>query len=146
MRTKAVILAAATTLLTAIGSMALATDSGTVTGTWLLEDGSMAIEIAACDDGLCGTLVWLQHEGEVGTVVLSKLPAEANGKGSYKYGEFVDVNTGRTYYRCELRVQDDGRLRLQGQAGVVKDGRVVTSRFPTTLHFTRTDKAALAAS
>lgn len=103
----------------------------------------MAMEIAPCDESLCGTLVWLQQDGELGGIVLTGLPLDANDKGVYKGGDFTDVSSGRTYYRVELRVQDDGKLRLQGMAGVMKDGRVVTSRFPTTFRFTRTELESL---
>ena len=74
----------------------------------------------------------------IGQVVLSDLSIEPDGKGRHTEGELADPETGKSYYRCELRI-DDGRLRLEGQMGVTRRGRVVLSRFSTTLHFARAE-------
>lgn len=134
MKTK--IRAATSTVLSAISAIVEAPDPAAIEGNWLLEDGTMAIEIAPADRGLRGTLVCLHNDADAGGVALTELSLEPTGKGVYKGGEFRDPGTGRRYFRCELRVQDDGKLRLHALAGG-KDGQKANARVSKTFRFTR---------
>ena len=116
-------------------TLAAEIDAPVVTGTWMAPEGTYALEIKPCEGSLCGTIVWAEDESLIGTVVLSDLKLEANGKGKHTDGELADPESGKNYYRCELGVDDQGRLELEGQIGVTRRGRVVLSRFATKLHF-----------
>lgn len=108
-----------------------------VAGMWMAEGKTYALEIAPCEQGLCGTVVWAEDESLVGKVVLTAVSLEVNGKGAHKDGEFTDPAADKTYYRCEVLVDEEGHLRVEGQAGVMRRGRPVLSRFATKLHFVR---------
>lgn len=114
-------------------------DPPAIAGRWMAPEQTYAIEIAPCEGSLCGTIVWAEDESLVGKVVLTELALSANGKGEHGDGELADPESGKTYYRCELGLDEDGRLQLEGQMGVMRHGRVVLSRFPTKFHFTRVE-------
>lgn len=114
-------------------------DPPAIAGQWMSPDQTYAIEIAPCEESLCGTIVWAEDATLVGKLVLTELALPANGKGEHGKGELADPESGKTYYRCELGVDDEGRLKVEGQMGVMRHGRVVLSRFPTTMHFTRVE-------
>ena len=114
-------------------------DVPAVAGTWMSPEGTYALEISPCEEKLCGTIVWAEDASLVGTVVLTDLAMQENGKGHHVDGQIADPETGKTLYRCELGVDDEGRLKLEGQIGVPRRGRVVLSRFSTTLHFDRAE-------
>lgn len=112
-------------------------DPPAIAGMWMIEGEAYALEIGPCEQGLCGTVVWAADESLLGQVVLTDVSLDTNGKGAHKDGEFVDPVADKTYYRCELLVDDEGRLRVEGQVGVMRRGRPVLSRFATKLHFVR---------
>jgi len=123
--------------LLAVPVAAEATDPPAVAGMWMAEGEAYALEIAPCEQGLCGTVVWAMDESLVGRVVLTDVSLDVNGKGAHKDGEFADPATDKTYYRCQLQLIEQGQLRVEGQAGVMRRGRPVLSRFATKLHFVR---------
>lgn len=133
-------------------------------GTWLTEDGGTAVEIARCDNALCGQIVWLERATEedgserldannpdpalrsrplLGLQVLSGCSGEPDGKGRWTDGELYDHESGKTYYRTTLSFEAPDTVRLKGSAGVVHNGRVVTSKFGRTQSWTRVDPAQL---
>jgi uncharacterized protein (DUF2147 family) len=108
-------------------------------GLWMAGDGEYAVELAPCDEALCATVVWAEDEMIVGKVVLIDALLQPNTDGVHKNGEFMDPMSGKTFFKCELRVDDEGSLRIEGRNGVMRRGRVVLSRFPTRMHWTRVD-------
>jgi len=112
---------------------ALQSDAGTIAGTWLDEGGEAAIEIAACDAGICGEIVWLREpfvEGDKPKLDIHNADAalrdrpiiglrllqgfRSDGEGRWSGGRIYDPNNGKSY-RCKLELEDGGKvLRIRG--------------------------------
>jgi len=108
-------------------------EAATVHGIWLDEDGEAAIEIAACEAGICGEIVWLREplvEGDKpkldihnGDRALRDRPIlglrllegfRPDGPGRWTGGRIYDPNNGKSY-RCKLELEDGGEtLKIRG--------------------------------
>lgn len=114
--------------LVALGAFAVspAAAADDVTGLWKTADGDLAVRFAPCDDGLCGTLVWVSGgmELDVRNPDGSKRDRELAGlailagfedKGdTWKGGEFYDPIAGTSFRNCKIELDDDGSLKLSG--------------------------------
>ena len=127
----------------------------TVHGIWLDEDGEAAIEIVACEAGICGDIVWLREptvEGDKPKLdihnpdgALRERPIiglrllhgfHADGPGRWSGGRVYDPNNGKSY-RCKLELEDDGAtLKIRGY--------VLAPLFGRTTRWARTERADLA--
>lgn len=105
----------------------------TVYGIWVDEDGEAAIEIAACEAGICGVIIWLREptvEGDKpktdihnADVSLHDRPIiglrllegfRPDGPGRWAGGRVYDPNNGKSY-RCKLELEDGGEtLTIRG--------------------------------
>lgn len=126
-------------------SSAATAAAGTAAGLWYAEGGAAQVEIAPCDDGLCGRVVWLRSpldergcelrdernpdarlrdRGVVGLEVLRGLTPGADA-GVWEAGTIYDPASGRTY-RCSASLDGADRLRLRGYVGIPLLGRTTT--------------------
>jgi uncharacterized protein (DUF2147 family) len=115
-----------------------------IEGSWEADDGDAHVEIHPCDQGVCGRITWysdaIDEHGRARTdvnnpdrskrdrAIVGLQILELNGpdkKGTYR-GRVYDPKNGKTY-RCNARLDDEGRLRLRGYVGVSLFGR--TSRW-----------------
>lgn len=125
--------------------------AATVHGVWLDEDGEAAIEIAACEAGICGDIVWLREplaEGDkpkldihnpdetlrdrpiVGLRLLDGF--HPDGPGRWTGGRIYDPNNGKSY-RCKLELEDGGKtLKIRGYVLTPLFGR--TTRWQRVEH------------
>lgn len=113
-------------------------------GQWYAEGGAAVVEIAPCDDRLCGRVVWLHSPlGEDGCklrdknnpdLALRKRPLiglqildglVASDHVSWTGGTIYDPVSGNTY-RCRLELDGHDRLRLRGYVGIPLIGRSTT--------------------
>ena len=142
------LLSLALTLTPAVAGAPVVTED--LLGVWLTEDGTMAVEIAPCGENLCGTVVWLSDDADgsvaVGTEVLSDLSGDPDDKGRWTGGKVYCAESDKTYYKTRLTFENADRIELKGFAGVLHNRRVVTSRFDTRLHWTRSSREALTGS
>ncbi len=92
-------------------------------GLWQTADNSGVIEIKACGDALCGSLVGFRdqpppkdyrHESECGLQFIQ--PMRLDKDGSY-HGQILDPETG-DMYRATLTLAADGTLHLRGYLGI----------------------------
>jgi len=122
----------------------------TITGTWLVEDADAHVEVSACGDSLCGTIVWLlepfdeygnekldihnpdeslRRRRVMGLEVLrvSRRPRDDNAMWR---GTVYDPKIGKSY-NCKTHLLDGGDLKIRGFIGV--------SLFGRTVHWTRVE-------
>lgn len=121
-------------------------------GQWLTEGGKSRVEIAECDNSLCGKIVWLAEPlDEAGQEKLDKNNPDAalqsrpilglallNGfvpgdeKTVWVDGEIYNPEDGETY-SCTLTLQDDGTLKVRGYVGLPLFGKTqIWTRAPKT--------------
>lgn len=121
-----------------------------IEGTWLSEDGEAAIQLIACDEGICGEIVWLQEPtDDAGTIkhdINNPEPAlrprpiiglrllygfRPDGPGRWTGGRIYDPNNGKSY-RCKMELEDAGAtLKIRGY--------VLTPLFGRTTRWLRTE-------
>ncbi len=113
---------------------ARAWDSRAVFGAWWTPDHSGVVDIAPCPAGLCGTVIGVTDLRPDGT---AKLDAKGhsrchlqivpggtvNGDGVWD-SHIVDPDDEKTY-TIQLRVDDQGRLRMRGYIGIPLFGQTV---------------------
>ncbi len=110
----------------------LATD---VLGTWVVQDSKSLIEIARCEESVCGTLEWFPELETITTPILdSNNPDDAlktrelkgikiiydfkeTSKG-WRKGRIYDPETGKTY-KSKLTRIDSQSLRVEGCIGPI---------------------------
>jgi uncharacterized protein (DUF2147 family) len=128
--------------------LAPAAGAASPTGLWWAERGFAQVEIADCEDGLCGRVVWLRHPFDedgcalrdvenpvpalrarpvTGLVILRALRPRPGAPDEWDGGEVYDPSSGRTY-RAALRMDGLDRLELHGYLGVRLLGRSTTWR------------------
>lgn len=115
-------------------------------GRWYAEGGAAQVEIAPCDDAICGRVVWLrapfdEHGCELrdrfndepslrdrsvlGLEVLHGLQPAAHDARLWEHGSIYDPASGRTY-TCRLTMLDDDRVEIRGFLVVPLLGRSTT--------------------
>ena len=142
------LLSLALTLAPAVAGAPVVTED--LLGVWLTEDSTMAVEIAPCGEDLCGKVVWLSDDADgsvaVGAEGLSNLSGNPDEEGNWTGGKVYCAETDKTYYKARVTIENPDRIELKGFAGVMHNRRLVTSRFDTRLHWTRSSREALAGS
>ena len=114
-------------------------------GLWYAEGGAAQVEIAGCDDALCGRVVWLRwpfdehgcelrdvenpdpmqrKRGVLGIHLLRNVRASPERPGEWS-GEIYDPTSGRTY-DAVLQMDGPDRLRVHGYLGIRLLGRTTT--------------------
>ncbi len=124
-----------------------------VTGVWMTQKRTAAVELARCDGTLCGRIVWLadptRPDGDIkrdsenpdpalrdrpwcGTEVITGL--ERTGPGRWDGGRFYYFKHGRAY---DLAVEREGdTLRLRAYVGLKALGRTeIWERADPSLEF-----------
>ena len=109
-----------------------------ILGKWLTESGHGIIEIARCENAVCGRIVGIDRmpsetmptdvmgRSQCGLKIISEV---AQAKDNAWYGNIVNPRDGATY-RAKLWVDGDGRLNLRGYVGIPLLGSTqVWSRF-----------------
>lgn len=120
--------------------------SGSLLGLWLTQDGDAHIRLERCSDGLCGSIVWMKEpldetgaerrdaenpdpalrDRPVQGLTILRIGDAPDARGVYGEGRIYDPKSGRTY-RCTLRHDGEGALKLRGYLGISLLGR--TSRW-----------------
>ena len=116
------------------------------TGLWWAEGGYAQVEIAACDDALCGQVVWLRHPLDAsgcalrdvenpdpglrdraveGMQILRDLRPASDVPGEWNGGRIYDPGSGHTY-SAVLQTDGPDRLQLRGYLGFRLLGRTTT--------------------
>jgi uncharacterized protein (DUF2147 family) len=109
-----------------------------ILGKWLTESGHGVIEIARCENAVCGRIVGIDRTPS------EPMPTDVTGRSQCGlqtiseamqanddawYGKIVDPRNGAIYH-AKLWVDDDGRLNLRGYVGIPLLGSTqVWSRF-----------------
>jgi uncharacterized protein (DUF2147 family) len=114
-------------------------------GLWWAEGGAAQVEIGECNDGLCGTVIWLrspfdengcpvrdvrnpdvQERGRslIGVEILRGLRATESRDG-WSGGEIYDPTSGR-HYSAAVSLDGADRLRVRGYLGIRLLGRTTT--------------------
>jgi uncharacterized protein (DUF2147 family) len=109
-----------------------------ILGKWLTESGHGVIEIARCENAVCGRIVGIDRtpsepmptdvtgRSQCGLQIISEAMQAKDGAW---YGRIVDPRDGAIYH-AKLWVDDDGRLSLRGYVGIPLLGSTqVWSRF-----------------
>jgi len=123
-------------------------------GLWLLPNQRIRLEIAPCDDRLCGTLVWFKHPNDAQGLPLvdSKNPDPAlrarplmgltvlhdlrqTGEGIWEDGTIYNPDDGKKY-QARMSLEDDGTLHVRAF--------VVVEVLGATQVMTRVDRDVLA--
>ena len=115
------------------------------TGLWWAEGGAAQVEIAPCDDALCGRVAWLRSPFDergcalrdvenpnpaqrardvLGIDLLRNVRASPERSGEWS-GEIYDPTSGRTY-AAVLQMDGTDRLRVRGYLGIRLLGRTTT--------------------
>jgi uncharacterized protein (DUF2147 family) len=131
----------ATISLLAVASMAQAADP--VLGKWLTKGGKSHVEITKCGAGLCGKIVWLKEptykDGKpkvdrknkdtklrsrplMGLAIVQGFK-KADDKGAYWTGGTIYNATDGKTYKCYIKLQSDGRLKVRGYVGIKLFGK-----------------------
>ena len=116
------------------GGAARAADPAAV-GLWVVQDGKAAVAIAPCGDKLCGAITWLKtplnDQGKPKTDIHNSDKAlqarllcglqmlsgfAADGDNAWSGGQIYDAEHG-DLYSSNMRVQDDGTLKVRGYIG-----------------------------
>ncbi len=121
-------------LMISLSNTTLATESQDVYGEWLTEGDSAQIRIEACEQGVCGTLIWLNpnslNAGETAETVkdfhnkdpelaqrnllgLTMLWGFEPGKQGWKGGKIYDPESGKTY-ASKIKRLDNNILQVKG--------------------------------
>jgi len=137
--------AAAVIIGLAISSSARIASAASPIGLWYAEGGAAQVQIDACEEALCGRIVWLRspfdedgcdlRDGRnpdgalrnrpiIGLQVLTGLQTSADGQ-LWSGGTIYDPTSGRTY-RCTAQLDGADRLHLRGYIGVPLIGRTTT--------------------
>ena len=111
-------------------------------GVWLTEGGKSQVEIAECEDRLCGTIVWLAEplddEGRektdknnpedslksraiIGLPLLDRF-VPGDEENVWIDGKIYNPEDGETY-SCTLTLQEDGSLKVRGYVGLPLFGK-----------------------
>lgn len=122
------------------------THAATPVGFWYAEGGAAVVEIMACENALCGRIVWLrspfdeqgcdlrdQHNPKaalrdrtlLGLPILHGLQQADPHEPVWSGGTIYDPSSGRTY-QCRVTLDSENRLRLRGYIGVSFFGRTTT--------------------
>lgn len=130
----------------AFGSSAARGADTSPLGLWWAEGGAAQVEIAACDAGLCGRVVWLRSPLDedgcpmrdernpepalrgrelVGVELLRGLRRSRSSPETWADGEIYDPTSGRTY-RATLSLDGPRRLLVRGYLGIRLLGRTAT--------------------
>jgi uncharacterized protein (DUF2147 family) len=138
----------------ALASPAVSADGDAVLGVWVTapeKDGYAKIELTKEDDRYHGEIVWLSEprypaddrRGMGGQVKVDREnpdPAlhdrpilglrilknfEYVGQAQWKRGTIYDPSNGKTY-KCQLKLLDEGTLKVRGYIGVSLLGRTTT--------------------
>jgi uncharacterized protein (DUF2147 family) len=95
------------------------------TGDWLVNDKTAVIHIAACGDGLCGTIAWTKEQGGfdennpdpakrsrpiMGLPILLDMKPSNDGRWA---GEVYNAENGKTY-TSHIWLKSDDVLRIEG--------------------------------
>ncbi|MSO66006.1 MAG: DUF2147 domain-containing protein [Alphaproteobacteria bacterium] len=113
-------------------------------GVWVTAEGDAQVEIARCEDKICGTIVWLSWEGAgrtdmntpdrerrdkpiLGLRIVSDFEADQQEVGHYTGGRIYDPREGKTY-RATMRVIERNMLHLRGYVGLPLLGRTAVWR------------------
>ncbi len=101
-------------------------------GVWLVESKKSHVEIYACNDKLCGKIVWLREPDDedgkpkldkknkleslrakplMGSVMISGM--ESDGKGKWDDGKIYNAEDGKTY-SSEMEMPDNDTLEVSG--------------------------------
>lgn len=118
-----------------VSGLRAAPDDG-VAGVWLTEKADARIEIAACGDAVCGSIVWMEKPlDDEGNEKLDKNnPDEAlrarpilgmpllidfkpDGPGQWKDGRIYNPRNGKLY-KCTMRLDGADTLRVRGYVGI----------------------------
>lgn len=124
-----------------------------IEGMWLSEQEEAAIEISACDDGVCGTIAWLREpfDGDVAKhdinnpdPTMRSQPIiglrllygfREDGANRWTGGRIYDPSNGKSY-RCKMELERAGDvLRIRGY--------VLTPLLGRTTRWSRTNRAQL---
>lgn len=111
------------------------------TGHWLAQDENAVIAIEYCDEGICGTIYWMEEGPDVrdeenrdeslrdrplcGITLLSGFEQNSDDPGEWEDGEIYAPDDGRTY-SARVRVQGPDELELRGYRGFALLGRSQT--------------------
>jgi uncharacterized protein (DUF2147 family) len=109
-----------------------------ILGKWLTESGHGVIEIARCENTVCGSIVGIDRtpsepmatdvtgRSQCGLTIIRDVTEATNNAW---YGKITDPRDGATY-NATLWVDDEGRLNLRGYVGIPLLGSTqVWSRF-----------------
>ena len=94
-------------------------------GVWLDQNGRGAIEIAQCDAGLCGRLVWVKDAARVksacGMQILGDVkPVNADAQTVTWDGGWIYSPELRSKFNVEIKPIDGDSLQVMGYAGTDK--------------------------
>ena len=109
-----------------------------ILGKWLTESGHGVIEIARCENTVCGSIVGIDRtpsepmptdvtgRSQCGLTIIRDVTEATNNAW---YGKITDPRDGATY-NATFWVDDEGRLNLRGYVGIPLLGSTqVWSRF-----------------
>jgi uncharacterized protein (DUF2147 family) len=115
-------------------SAARAANPNGVFGTWWTQDHDGVVQIAPCNTGLCGTVVGItgfQPDGSPPQDLhghsrcrLRIIPGGTFDVDGIWNARITDPNDDKTY-TIQLRLDDDGHLRMRGYIGIPLFGRTV---------------------
>jgi len=122
-----------------------AAEASMPTGLWWAEGGAAQVEIASCEDALCGRVAWLRSpfdehgcelrdlenpdprqrtRGLLGIDLLRNVRTSPERPGEWS-GDIYDPTSGRTY-DAVLQMDGPDRLRVRGYLGIRLLGRTTT--------------------
>jgi len=137
---------AAAGLLLVLSLATAARADATPEGRWYAEGGAAQVDIARCQEALCGRVVWLRspfdengcpltdrenpdealrERSVIGLEILRDLKPAPEVLGSWTGGHIYDPTSGRTY-GCNLSLDGPDRIRLRGYLGITLLGRTTT--------------------
>lgn len=117
---------------------ALAQGESPVHGLWVTPEGKSRVEIYSCGENLCGRIVWLREplreDGSVkrdrenpdealrsreivGLQIMQGFERANDSGTEWEDGEIYNPEDGKTY-SANIRLRDDGTLRLRGYVGI----------------------------
>ena len=101
-------------------------------GVWLNDTGRGAIEIKACDGGLCGHVVWVKAGVDslgCGKLIIDRV--KAAGDGTWDDGRVYSPDR-KKWYDVDLKLMDGNKLKVTGHAMFLSKSMVWT-RAPANL-------------
>ena len=124
----------------------LGSSGATPIGRWYAEGGAAQVEIDACDDSLCGRVIWLRSPFDehgcplydvknadpdrraravIGMEILRGLRPVDDNAHVWEHGSIYDPTSGSTY-TCRLTMVDNDRLEIRGYLVIAVLGRTTS--------------------